>query len=75
MDAYLIVGAVVLAAAVALVIGFELARMQQRPHIPTVEEPRAARRHVYKGHARSLPTAEPGPRPLRPRDSHRDAAG
>jgi hypothetical protein len=75
VDAYLIVGAVVLAAAVSLVIGFELARMQQRPPVPTVEEPRAARRQVHKGHARSQPTAEPGPRPLRQRDSHRDAAG
>jgi hypothetical protein len=75
VDAYLIVGAVVLAASVSLVIGFELARMQQRPRVPTVEEPRAARRHVHKGHARSQPTAEPRPRPLRPRDSHRDAAG
>ena len=75
MDAYLIVGAAVLAVAVSLVVGFELARMQQRPRLPTVEEPPAVRRHVFKGHARAQPTVEPGPRPLRPPGDRRDAAG
>ena len=74
MDAYLIVGAVVLAAAVSLVVGFELASMQQQPRVPTVEEPRATRRHVHKGHARSMPTDEPGPRALRPPSDRQDAA-
>ncbi len=75
MDVYLIVGAAVLAASVSLVVGFELARVMQRPRVATVEEPSAPRRHVHKGHARALPTVEPGPRAIRARGGRRDAAG
>jgi hypothetical protein len=75
VDAYLIVGAAVLTAAVSLVVGFELAQVPQRPRVPTVEDPRRVRQHVFKGHARAIPTATPAPRALRPQGDRRNAAG